>query len=146
MCILTQVLQAAIPLLLREEGVTHRDTLASIYTTLCNMVARHSNRLEEATQYCEKAVNTSAGSFNAHNSLGAVLMHRGDNVQAIRAFKKAIALNTTDTTAEFNLALAYISMGQEDLAVQSLEKVLETDMNHSAARTHLQELRRKNIL
>ena len=143
---MTQVLQAAIPLLLKEEGVRHRDTLGSVYTTLCNMVARDSDRLEEATLYCEKAVNTSARSFNAHNSLGAVLMHRGDNAQAISAFKKAIALNTTDTIAEFNLALAYISTGQEDLAVQSLEKVLETDMNHRAARAHLHELRRKNIL
>lgn len=123
----------------------YRETLASIYTSLCNMMARNS-RLKEATLFCERAVNTSRDSFNAHNSLGAVLMHRGDSKQAIQAFKKAAALNRTSAIAEFNLALAYISTGQEALAVESLERVLETDTNHRPARTQLQELRRKNTL
>ena len=140
-----QVLQKAIPLLQLESRADYKRSLASIYTTLCNMLARNSSRLEEATQYCREGVHTNQASFNAHNSLGVVLMHRGENQHAVQAFKKAVALNNTDTTPEFNLALAYLNMGQQGLAVQSLEKVLERDKDHLSARMHLQELRRKNV-
>ncbi len=107
------------------------------------MVAKNSTRLEEATLLCERAVDVSEESFVAHHSLGAVLMHRGRNRPAIRAFKRAAALNRNSTTAEFNLALAYASAGEEEMAVKTLENVLASDHTHTAARAHLQELKRR---
>ena len=106
------------------------------------MIARNASRLEEATLFCEKGVEVTSGSFVAHNSLGAVLMKSGKSRPAIRAFKRAAALNqTTGSTAEYNLALAYISAGERDLAVKTLEGILASDHTHSAARAHLQDLK-----
>lgn len=117
--------------------------VASIYTTLCNIISTNSSRLMEATELCQRAVSSSSESSTAHNSLGAVLLHRGENSHAIKAFKRATALNRTNIMAEYNLALAYISTGEEKLAVQSLERVLQATNNYAPALAHLQELKRK---
>lgn len=85
----------------------------------------------------------SAGSANVHNSLGVVLMHSGENRNAIKSFKKAAALNKTSTMAEFNLALAYISTAEDELAMTTLQRVLAKDPSHVSAMVHLQELQRR---
>lgn len=136
------MLRAAIPLL--REDASKNDVLTSIYNSLCNMIAKNASRLHIATQFCERAVNLSAESATVHNTLGVVLMHRGENRDAIKAFKKAAALNRTSTMAEFNMALAYTNIGEDELAIRSLQRVLAADSNHVQAKIHLQELQRKN--
>ncbi len=138
-----QVLRQAIPLLIQgvDNGESkHKSVLASIYRSLCNTVAKATARLQEATQFCEKAVNLSADSSNAHNSLGAVLMQRGENREAIGAFKRALALDKSSTMAAYNLALVYITTGDDALAIQSLSRVLATDSSHGPAMEQLQLL------
>lgn len=137
-----QVLHQAIPVLLKEKA--DKDKMAGVYTTLCNMIAKNHSRLEEATEFCEKAINISTHSYTAHNSLGAVLIHRGDHKHAIRAFKRAISLDQTSTAAIFNLALAYINSGKDELAVEALEQVLTIDKNHTSAKIQLEWLKKKS--
>ena len=136
-----QVLRAAIPLLKNDSSKS--DVLTSIYNSLCNMISRNTSRLHTATQYCEMAVNLSAESATVHNTLGVVLMHRGENKEAIEAFKKAAALNRTNTMPEYNMALAYTNIGEHNLAIQSLQRVLAADSGHIAAKMQLQELQRR---
>lgn len=135
------MLHAAIPLLKNDSSKS--DVLTSVYNSLCNMIAQNTSRLHMATQYCEMAVNLSAESATVHNTLGVVLMHRGENRDAIKAFKKAAALNRTNTMPEYNMALAYTNMGEHNLAIKSLQRVLAADSSHVAAKMHLQELQRR---
>ena len=135
-----QVLLKAVPLLVKNKDM--RNVLASIYNSLCSMIARDNNRLEEAMVYCQKAGDTSAESSNIHNSLGAMFMQRGRNKDAINAFKKAAALNRSCTVAQYSLALLYINMGEDKLAMESLERVLSVDSTHSGARSQLDQLRK----
>ena len=120
-----------------------RGKLAAIYTTLCNMIATNSSRLEEATEFCMKAVQTDQHLFTAHNSLGAVLLKRGESRSAIQSFKKAATLNKTSTTADYNLALVYASLGEDMLALQTLEKVLSVETSHDLARKQLEQIRKR---
>lgn len=120
-----------------------KDKIANIYTALCNMIATNSSRLEEATEFCKRAIQTDQHLFSAHNSLGAVLVKKGESRSAIQSFKKAAALNRTSTAAEYNLALAYVSLGQDRMAVQTLEKVLAMERNHDPARRQLEEIRKR---
>ena len=136
-----QVLRGALPLLAR--GTVDRDQAASIYTALCNLVASNSSRLGEAEELCERATQIDQDHFKAHNSLGAVLVREGKNWRAIQSFKKAAALNRTSTAAEYNLALAYMSLGRDDLALQTLKKVLRMERDHTPARRQLQAVKER---
>jgi Tfp pilus assembly protein PilF len=127
------------------EDSSNKDVLTSVYNSLCIMIAKNSSRLlHMATEFCERAIDLSAESATVHNTLGVVLMERGRNKNAIKAFKRAAALNQTNTMVNYNMALAYSNIGEAQLAMESLERVLAADSDHTPARVYLQELQKSH--
>ena len=137
------MLLKAIPVVLKENKTDVKENVARLYTSICNTIARNDSRLVEATEYCTKAVRTNQKLSAAHNSLGAVLLQRGNTERAIQEFKTAAALNHSNTNPDYNLAMIYMSLGEETQAMYSLERVLAIDKNHLPAKKQLEQLRKK---
>jgi len=61
-----------------------------------------------------------------HSALGAVLVSRGHAKEGIRELEKALAMKSTDSVAQMNLALAYEQIGSVEKAISMFSK-LETE-------------------
>lgn len=62
---------------------------------------------------------------------------RNDGPEAISALRKSATLNPNDPGTHNNLGLAYLSMGQKEMARKELEKTLDLDSSYSDAYINL---------
>lgn len=69
--------------------------------------------------------------------LGTQAMLRGDHAQAIEDLRKSLLLKDDSPEVHNNLALAYLGLGQRDLARKELKKALEIDHMFSDAHVNL---------
>jgi hypothetical protein len=73
--------------------------------------AREDNTPEQALQYYAQALTQDRNSASAFNNYGNVLRECGDPAGAIPFLQRSIQLAPTHPTAQFNLAVAYLLMG-----------------------------------
>jgi len=73
--------------------------------------AREDNTPELALQYYAQALTQDRNSASAFNNYGNVLRECGDPAGAIPFLQRSIQLAPTHPTAQFNLAVAYLLMG-----------------------------------
>ena len=73
----------------------------------------------------EQVVQLAPQAEQGHSALGAVLVSRGYTKEGILELEKALAMRSTDSVAQMNLAMAYEQIGSVEKAVAMFSK-LET--------------------
>jgi protein O-GlcNAc transferase len=71
----------------------------------------------------EQVVQLAPQAEQGHSALGAVLVSRGHPKEGIRELEKALAIKTTDSTAQMNLAMAYEQIGSPEKAIPLFSKL-----------------------
>jgi protein O-GlcNAc transferase len=82
--------------------------------------------LDEALADFEQVVRLAPQAEQGHSALGAVLLARGRTSEAIRELEKALAMKSSDTIAQKNLAMAYVQAGSAQKALPLFAR-LEAD-------------------
>jgi protein O-GlcNAc transferase len=71
----------------------------------------------------EQVVQLAPQAEQGHSALGAVLVNRGYVTEGIRELERALAIKSTDSTAQMNLAMAYGQIGASEKAISLFSKV-----------------------
>jgi protein O-GlcNAc transferase len=97
------------------------------------VAALSGNDLNTALADFEKVVHLAPAAEPGHSALGAVLLRLGRTAEGIRELEKALAIQSSDSSAQLNLALAYEQTGQSAKALPWFAK-LET-ASHTEKKT-----------
>jgi len=122
----------------RPRPLTLADELSGVYETagIDSTVARY-NLLHDRFY--------GAGSYDfterSLNELGASLMAKGKNEDAVRIFQLNVQQNPNSSPAYSSLADAYAAAGQKDLAIQNYEKAVQLEPRNRDAEEKLKKLR-----
>jgi len=108
---------------------THR--LKEGYSLLQN------NRLVEAKENLEKALELRPGNDRALNLLAMVFFKLEQYPKAVKIFKQLVKTNPSFSTLYMNLGLAYIKMGEYSSALPELQRAVEIDPQHMNAHNYL---------
>jgi Flp pilus assembly protein TadD len=91
------------------------------------------NRLKEAKQAFERAIEIRGSYGPAINNLGVLYGTQGDSNNAIAAFRYGIQMAPDEDDLYLNLARAYVSTGGREKARQVIEQWLERKPGNQAA-------------
>jgi lipopolysaccharide assembly protein B len=98
-------------------------------------------RWQEAAEVLKAAVKHDANQTLEYLELGKLFRRRGDPGRAARMFEQLLARAGLDSavrvTAQYELALAYRTLGWHEFAITQLEQVLGADPFHAEARRQL---------
>ena len=114
--------------------------------------AREQNNPEEALRCYAQALTQDRNSASAFNNYGNVLREAGDPAGAIPFLQRAITLAPTSAVANFNLAVAYLILGDLDRGWPqyehrwNFEHLAGTLPNYPQPRWTGQDLKDKTIL
>jgi protein O-GlcNAc transferase len=81
------------------------------------LAALARRNLDEAQADFEEVVRLAPQAEQGHSALGAVLVARGRTTEGIRQLEKALALKSSDSIAQKNLAMAYVHAGSPEKAL-----------------------------
>jgi protein O-GlcNAc transferase len=81
------------------------------------LAALARRNLDEAQTDFEEVVRLAPQAEQGHSALGAVLVARGRTTEGIRQLEKALALKSSDSIAQKNLAIAYVQAGSPEKAL-----------------------------
>ena len=122
----------------RPRPMTLSEELGSVYETagIDSTVARYTMLRERfygagAYDFSEKSLN----------DLGAALMEKGRNEDAIRIFRLNVDQNPNSSFAYSSLADAYAAVGNKDLAIQNYERAVQLEPRNREAEQKLKALR-----
>jgi protein O-GlcNAc transferase len=87
------------------------------------VAALSRNDLNTSLADFEKVVRLAPSVEQGHSALGAVLFRVGRTSEAIRELEKALAMKPSDSSAQMNLALAYVQNGQPAKALPLFSKI-----------------------
>ena len=76
----------------------------------------------------------------AYDSLGDIYTRRGEHDKAMEAFRRALALESSDSHGHFGLATLYAALGRNSSAVREYKEGLKTDPANQDALAALREL------
>jgi protein O-GlcNAc transferase len=79
--------------------------------------------LSSAQADFEQVVQLAPQAEQGHSALGAVLVNRGYVKEGIRELERALAIKSTDSIAQMNLAMAYGQIGAYEKAISLFSKV-----------------------
>ncbi len=102
-------------------------------------VARNLDWLN-ADRFYTKQVKTSPNSAKSWYSYGALLASRGDDVGALAAYDRAIAIFPAYSEAFHNRGNALVRLGRRQEAMESYRQCLRFDPGHAGARYNLMVL------
>jgi len=71
----------------------------------------------------EQVVRLAPQAEQGHSALGAVLVSRGQTTEGIHELEKALAIQPSDSTAQMNLALAFVQIGSPEKALPLFARV-----------------------
>ena len=97
------------------------------------VAALSHNDLNAALADFEKVVHLAPAAEQGHSALGAVLFRLGRTKEGIRELEKALAIKSSDSSAQLNLALAYEQNGEAAKALLWFAKLEATSRaeNHA---------------
>ncbi|MFB3896490.1 MAG: tetratricopeptide repeat protein [bacterium] len=75
-----------------------------------------------------------------HSFMGQVMLEQGKNQEAIKYFQQAIQLTGKSLDSYYNLAIAYVKIGDRQSARKIVDKILEIDPNHARAKNLLSKI------
>ena len=84
-------------------------------------------RLDDKIAACKKAVALDPGNAEAYGNLGSALGKSGRYKESAEALKEAVRLKPTFADAHFALGLAYISLGDRNLAIKQSQALDQLD-------------------
>jgi tetratricopeptide (TPR) repeat protein len=126
-----------------KEAITHFSEAlrinpdhAEVYCNLGSTLAQEGN-IEGAIHYYNEALRIKPDYAGASYSLGNVLVSQGKIEEAIAHYIKALQVKEDFAEAHFSLGLAYLIIGNRDLALKEY-RILET-MNPNLANTLLRK-------
>jgi tetratricopeptide (TPR) repeat protein len=93
-----------------------------------------------AERFYTKLAETSPDSAKSHYSIGVLLSANGDDVEAIRAYDRAIAIFPAYAEAYRNRGNALARLGRREEAMASYLQCLRFDPTDYAASTNLRQL------
>src|SRR5580700_343411 len=70
----------------------------------------------------EQVVQLAPQAEQGHSALGAVLVSRGHVKEGIHELERALAIKSSDSTAQMNLAMAYAQIGSPEKAIPLFSK------------------------
>jgi tetratricopeptide (TPR) repeat protein len=74
----------------------------------------------------------------AHNGLGSVLFHQGNDHDAESEYRRALAIDPNFKEAHYNLGLVLYREGKHDDAIAAYRRSLAIDPNFELARRNLE--------
>lgn len=110
--------------------------------SLKGTVLAWQGRLDEGLVSTERALALRPRWAGIERSLGDILMWKGDAVRAAEAYRRALELEPASVGTALDLAAAYETAGQTDLAENVVKDALRRAPDDRKALERLQELRR----
>jgi len=104
------------------------------------------NRLDEAYEYIQKAVQTKNRFAMAHNLRGLILEKIGNLDEAEAAFEQAVKIVPEDPTFLYDLAKAQFDNGEYLKAKENFEKLLPklvSQADRDAVKNYLEEIKKR---
>lgn len=86
-----------------------------------------AGKLDEAVQIIQQAINKAPDSSLAYTRLGGVRLLRQEYSEGIKDFQQAISLDQNNASAFIGMAVAYLHMGQHNLAKAALGEAARID-------------------
>jgi len=114
-----------------EKGISIFNKSYQLHFNL-GIVLEMSRRLEDAIIYFEKAYDLNRSDPMLYYHYSAVLLKKRDYAKAIRICKTGMSNYPDDTELIYGLSKVYVHMGEKDIAVDLLKKVLELDSSFAA--------------
>lgn len=102
------------------------------------------HRYADAAKSLERAVAHDASDAWAHDLLGICFQRLGRPDEALREFHASVALSPNDPCFLYNLGAMLGALGQEDDAIEALDRCLRHDPEHKLAADVLGKLRAGN--
>ena len=100
-----------------------------------------SNRLGEAEQQFRQSLQCEPN-LAAYDHLGYIYVQWGDRDRAEKAFKAALAMDSKDNHAHFNLGLIYAATRRDAQALEELQAALAADPKNPEILSALEKLQR----
>jgi tetratricopeptide (TPR) repeat protein len=97
------------------------------------MALERKEKLEEAREDYEKAIEINPGYANAYNNLGNIKLNQGDYAGAIEDYNRAISLNGLFVEAHCNRGIAKEDLGDFTGAVKDYTRAIELDTEYGDA-------------
>jgi len=107
-----------------EEAVRIKPDYVMAHNNLGFYLARRGKTAEALSHYSE-ALRIKPDLLEAHNNMGDVLFAQGKIQEAIFHYTQALQINPLLPEAHFSLGLAYLSLGNRELALEEF-RILET--------------------
>ena len=137
--------------------ISGKQRLLNTFMTADELIAhgnhqREINQPEQALSYYAQAIAVDRNSIHAFNNYGNVLRELGDPLGAVCFLQRAIQLDSTHATAQFNLAVAYLLAGNYEQGWSqyehrwNFEHLAGTKPTHSQLQWTGQDLKDKTIL
>ena len=86
-----------------------------------------AGRLDQAEQTLQLAISKAPDSSLAYTRLGGVKLLRQEYSAGIQAFQQAIMLDQHNASAFIGMAVAYLHMGEQNLAKAALQEAVRID-------------------
>jgi len=85
--------------------------------------------LKKAEQVCKEVIEKTPTSFDAHQLLGAIFLHKEEFLNAINFFDRSIKIDDSQAVVWSNRALALMGINQYEDALSSVNQALELNPN-----------------
>lgn len=106
--------------LLEMENVAKKE---QIYNNLANLLVEKD--LEEADKYIQKAYEINPQDAQIIDTMGWIYFQREDYLNALRQFRKAYVLDSTEPGVKYHLSYVLYKLGRVDEAKKQLERLFE---------------------
>lgn len=90
------------------------------------VVYQHKSEYRKAVATYKKALKIDPADARAWNNLGLTYFNLGLNKETLFAYQRAIKINPKFAESYYNLAAFYSLQGKKDLAIDSLQKAIES--------------------
>ena len=101
-----------------------------------SVALKEVGRLDHALQIIERAIRIDASRTMLHDNKGLVLMKAGRYEEARKAFEEAVSLGG-GSVSRINLSMALKQTGDQQVAIEILERVLNEDAGNAEAHAQL---------
>ena len=104
---------------------------------LLGVISHQTENNESAFEFITKALSLDPDYFDAHNTLGRVLVSLGNLDDAVASFNKAIAIDPNYFETYNNLGIALRALGKLDEAAQSYQTAIAIKPDYDLAHNNL---------
>jgi len=123
------------------ESLKVRHQLANAHTNFAITLAS-DNRLDEARQHLEHALELKSDSLEARFNLANALLRQGKNEEAAAQFTEVVRAKPDDADAHYGLGIALIGLGKNQEATGHFAEVLRLKPDHPDVQNQLDILRK----